>query len=91
MEQEITIGIYVVIGVAVIFGIHGWLHKLVKFKMDESAIVNFLKDSGSDFEFYSTSAISSGTEIPLERVTLVCSNSKAIERNAKHEESWYLK
>ncbi|MGI9294948.1 MAG: hypothetical protein ACR2PS_13265 [Pseudomonadales bacterium] len=91
MEQEITIGVSIAVAVAVIFGIHSWLHKLVEFKIDESAILKFFEDSGSDCKSRSTNAISSGTDIPVQRVTVVCSNSKAIKRNSNENESWCLK
>ncbi len=89
MQQEITIGISIAVAVAVIFGIHSWLHRLVKFKMDESAILKFFEASGRDCKYCSTNAISSGTDIPVQRVTVVCSNSKAI-KSSNENESWCL-
>ena len=91
MEQELIIGISIAIAVAVVIGTHGWLHKLATFKMDESAILRFLRDSDGDYEFRSTEAISSNTDIAVKRVTVVCSKSKAIKRNSKEKESWCLK
>ena len=91
MKQEVIIGISIVVTAAVILGVHSWLHKLLKFKMDESAILMFFGDSDGEDKFRSTNAISSGTEIPVERVTVVCCKSKAIKRNSKEKESWCLK
>ena len=91
MEQEIIIGVSVVVAIVVIFGIHLWLHNLVKFKMDESVILNFLDGSSGDFLFCSTKVISTGTDISFERVTIVCSKSKAIKRDTKERESWCRK
>ena len=91
MEQEIIIGISVTVAVAAIFSIHGWLHKLLKFKMDESAILKFIGDSDDEYQFRSTNAISSGTDISVERVTVVCSKSKAVKRSSKEKKSWCLK
>lgn len=91
MKQEVTIGIFIVIGAAVIIGIHGWLHKLVKFKMDESSILIFFNNSASDFECISTNSISSATDIAADRVAIVCNKSKAIKRDVKHQGSWRLK
>ncbi len=89
MEQEIIIGSSV--AVAVILIIHGGLHKLLKFKMDESAILKFFESSDGDYKFRSTNAISAGTDISVKRVTIVCGKSKAIQRNSKDKESWCLK
>ena len=91
MEQEVIIGISVTVAVIVIFSIHGWLHKLLKYKMDESVILKFFGDSDDEDQFRSTNAISSGTDISVERVTVVCSKSKAIKRNSIEMESWCLK
>lgn len=90
MEQEIIIGVAVAIALAVIIGVHSWLNKLVNFKMDESAILKFFGDADGDYKFQSTEAISANTNISIERVSIVCSKSKAIKRNAKEKEFWCL-
>ena len=90
MKQEMIIGISVAVTVTVILAIHSWLHKLVKFKMDESAILNFFEDSEGDYTFRSADTISSATDISVERVTIVCSNSKVMKRNPKEKESWCI-
>lgn len=86
----ITIGIIVAIVLAVIVGIKGWVHRALTFKMDESAILNFLKESRDEFKFRSTEAISAETEISMNRVAVVCTKSKSIQRNSKEKESWCL-
>ena len=91
MKQEIIIGISVALTVAVIFGVKVWLHNLLKFKMDESSILQFFKDSNDGYKFRSTEAISAGTDLDMSRVVQVCSKSKAIKRNSKKKESWCLK
>jgi len=83
MKQEIIIGISVALTVAVIFGVKVWLHNLLKFKMDESSILQFFKDSNDGYKFRSTEAISAGTDLDMSRVVQVCSKSKAIKRNSK--------
>ena len=91
MEQKIIIGVSVAAAIVAIFGIHIWLHDLVKFKMDESAILNFFEGSSGEYQFCSTNAIAAGTDMSFERVTIVCSKSKAIKRDSKEKESWCLK
>jgi len=88
MELEIVIG--VLVAAAGVIGIHTYLHKLVKFKMDESSILQHFKDSTSDDKHHSTSSISSQTDITTERVAVVCSKSKVIESHPKEEHSWRL-
>lgn len=91
MNQEIITGVSVAIVIAVIFGVKVWVHNLLKFKIDESAIVKFLEESSGDYKFRSSEAISAGTDIVMSRVSNVCSKSKAIKRNSKEKESWCLK
>ncbi len=91
MKQEIIIGVSIAVAVAVILGVKVWLHNLLKFKMDESAILQFFKDSKDSYKFRSTEAISAGTELDVSRVAQVCSKSRAIKRNSKEKESWCLK
>jgi len=91
MNQEIFIGIIVAIGIAVLLGIKSWGHRVLTFKMDESSILKFFKESSGDFKFRSTEAISAGTNISTRRVSSVCIKSKSIQRNAREKESWCLK
>jgi len=88
MRQEVIIGVSIAVSVAVIFGVKTWLHNLVKFKMDESAILNFFNESRGGYTFRSAEAISAGTDLDVARVSMVCTRSKAIKRNSKEKESW---
>lgn len=91
MGQETIIGISIVAALVGIIGFHSWLHKLIKFKMDESAILKFFNDANNSLKSHSTEAISENTEIKPERVTTVCTRSKAIHRTTKEEGHWILK
>jgi hypothetical protein len=91
MKQEMIIVVSITIAASLVIGIKIWLHSLLKFKMDESAILRFLEESSDDYRFRSTEAISTGTEIDAIRVSKVCAQSKAIKRNAKEIESWCIK
>jgi len=91
MKQEIVIGVSIAVAVVVLLGVKTWLHNLVKFKMDESAILNFFKESSGDYIFRSTEIISAGTDLDATRVSQVCIKSKAIKRNSKEKGSWCLK
>ena len=91
MTQDIFIGLVVATVLAVILGIKSLVHRVITFKMDESAIVNFVTESDEKYEFRSTEAISVGTDISTTRVAMVCSKSKLIKRNSKEKESWCVK
>jgi len=91
VTQEIVIGVAVALVMAVIIGTKSLVHRLLTFKMDESTIVNFMKNSNEGYDFRTTQAISAGTDIEVTRVALVCSKSKLIKRNSKEKESWCLK
>ena len=91
MNQEIIIGVSIAITVAVILGVKTWLHSFLRFKMDESAILNFLAESSPSYRFRSAEAISAGTDLATTRVSQVCTKSKAIKRNVKEKQAWCLK
>jgi hypothetical protein len=91
MKQEIIIGVSIALAGAVLIGMKAWLHSIVKFKMDESAILRSFEESSGDYKFRSTDAISVETDIDTARVSEVCIKSKDIERNSKEKESWCLK
>jgi len=91
MRQEIIIGVSVALALVVIVVIHGWLHRLVKFKMDESAILNMLAESTSDNSIQSTDTISARTDLTRERVSAICARSKTIKRHPEEGNSWSLK
>jgi hypothetical protein len=90
VEKKVIIGLSIVVALAAIIGIHSWLHKLLKFKMDESAILRFLNVE-ADAEFHSAKSISLGTDIPEERVMIVCSKSYGVSRSPNESELWRLK
>ena len=91
MQQEIIIGVSITITVAVIVAVKALLHTLLKFKMDESAILNFFKESGGDHTFQSTEVISEGTGLDVVRVSKVCTRSKSIRKNTRGKDSWFVK
>ncbi len=91
MKQEIIIGVSIAVAVALLIGMKAWLHSLVEFKMDESAILKFFKESSGGDKFRSTKAISAGTDIDTARVSEVCIKSNAIKRKSNEKESWCLK
>ena len=93
MSKEIIIGIIIALVVAVAVGVHGFLHKLANFKMDEGAILKFFRESKEDtsYKFRSTEAIAAETNLTKERVVVVCSKSKAIKMNVKDKESWCVR
>ena len=88
MKQEIIISVS--FALAFVFGVKAWLHNLLRFKMDESEILNFFKESGGNCPFRHTDEISEGTDIDVTRVSQVCIKSKSIKRNPKEKESWCL-
>lgn len=75
----------IALGVVLFIGAHVWLHKLVKFKMDESAIVNFFKQSAKNGTqtHYQLEDIATNTKLKLERVALVCAQSKQVKASDK--------
>lgn len=89
MEKEIIIGVSV--AVAVVSGVHVWLHRLLKFKMDEGAILQFLESFEGNDKIHSTNAISTGSGIAVARVTIVCDRSKSIFRASKEKGAWCLR
>ena len=65
-----------------------WWHD----RNDSQKIYNFLLNSetGTDYTFRSTEAISSRTKIPEQRVVDLCSRHAKIRRNEKQKQSWML-
>lgn len=84
-----TIGISIVAGLVLIIGVHLWLHRVVKFKMDESAILKFMRESGDGSRSLSTQVIATSTDIAVERVRAVCAKSQSIQREAN--EGWVIR
>ena len=88
MKQELVIGI--AIAVVVLIAIKVWVFRLAKFKIDESTIVKFLKESGGDSGASSVEKIAAATGIGETRVVSVCMKSKAIKGNDDEKETWSL-
>ena len=84
MSQEVVIGIAV--GVVVLVIIKVWVFNIVKFKIDESTIVKYFKESGLD-NGTTTGAIASATGIGENRVKNVCVKSSLIHNVS---EGWRL-
>ncbi|GAA5186835.1 hypothetical protein [Ferrimonas gelatinilytica] len=76
MSPEITIGLAIALGLVIIIGIKVGLHRVVRFKMDESAIQACLK---AQPEGETVSAIANLTGIDEARVEAVCQQSKGIQ------------
>ena len=77
-------GVLIAMGIALIM----WGIRLLRFRMDEARVIDFL--SNSEQTFRSTEAIVSATRIPRPRVWVVCSRSPRITRNSKKRETWRL-
>lgn len=88
MSYEVMMGIMVALVLIVTIGIKVIIQKVLTFKMDESAIVKFIAESGEESGYRTTEAISAATDISADRVCLVCSKSKLIRRNSKGKELW---
>jgi len=91
LKQEIIIGVWLLLAIALILGVKVWLHNLLKFKMDESSILKFFEESINDFSSCSSEVISASTNIEVSRVSDVCTKSKVIKKNSKENNSWCLK
>jgi len=77
-------------------GLGVYLSKVVYDKMifsrDQNRIIDFFykENIGKGYEFRSTEAIASFTNLPEDRVNYVCSTSKNITRNSKEKLSWKI-
>ncbi|MEH6517965.1 MAG: hypothetical protein V7742_14910 [Halioglobus sp.] len=91
MEQQVIIGVSIAITLAVLIGIKALLHRVVKFKMDESAILRFFKEASGGEEFHTVETISTGIDVDAGRVSEVCIKSNAMKIHSKENESWCLK
>lgn len=62
------------------------------FCRDEKRIINFFyqENVGKGYEFRTTEAIASFTNLPEDRVNFVCATSKKITRNSKEKLSWRI-
>jgi len=79
----------IVVGAAIV-GAGGWFVKWIQNKRDSNRIYRHLSKSAANtgWDFRSTEAISSTTQIPTNRVAELCSRDKRIKRNEKEKESW---
>ena len=90
-EYKMSIGLIIVAVIVAVLGIHFWLHRLMKFKMDESSIVKYLRNTGSEAGVHSTHTIASRTDIGVGRVQAVCMKSAVIQKHAEDGEAWSVK
>lgn len=91
MNQNIIIALSVIAGVVVILAAKIWLHNIIKFKMDESAILNFLKEVSPEQSFLSSDEISQKISIDTDRISQVCLQSQLINEYSHQKNSWCLK
>lgn len=79
------------VGAAVVGGI-GWIVKARRDRRDSATIYNFLADSkpATGFDFRSTAAIASNTNLSESRVASLCASHPNIRRNEKQLQSWTL-
>ncbi len=78
MSLTWIIGLSVVVTLVLLLGGHFILHSLIKFKMDESTIVQFLASINSGYPETSAEEIAAQTQLTLERVKAVCAKSKLL-------------
>ena len=89
MSLEVIIGISIVVTIVLVVGVKLVLQKVVSFKMDESTIVNFLKESSETSA--NVDAIAAATSLTSERVSEVCHKSLLIVESSDHQGAWCLK
>jgi hypothetical protein len=88
MEAKLIIALVVVIAIAA----HVALYRWVRFKIDESVVLQFLRDSdeAGQLNCHSTEAISTHTALPTERIAKVCDNSNEIAPHPDQADCWQL-
>jgi len=93
MNTTLLIGTTIIISLVVIIAIHSWVHKLISFKMDESAVLNYLSELSKDSGLGTMSSkhISKQTNLPEARINDVCQKSKAISLDPANIGNWILK
>ena len=89
MSLEVIIGISIVVTIVLVVGVKLVLQKVVSFKMDESTIVNFLKESSEISA--NVDAIAAATSLTSERVSEVCHKSLLVVESSDHHGAWCLK
>lgn len=85
MSDSIIIGIVVLVALIA----HIWIFSWVKFKIDESTIINFIKQH-PDNTICSSGEISLNTEMKLARVIKVCTESNGITAQSINADRWSL-
>ncbi|WP_225764311.1 hypothetical protein [Stenotrophomonas sp. Marseille-Q4652] len=77
---------------AAIVGSIGWVAKAHRDRRDSATIYEFLSNSKSStgFDFRSTAAIASNTNLSESRVATLCAAHPRIRRNEKQLQSWTL-
>lgn len=91
MNPNITIALSVIIGVVIMVVAKIWLHKIIKFKMDESAILNLLKETQDKQTPLSSQEIATQTQIETTRINEVCIKSQLIQESPSQTHTWQLK
>ena len=79
MEQKVILGVVILISLCA----HIWLYRWMKFKMDEGAIIRYLKDAQEIQEIKQDRQIpfediALNISMDLERVKTVCAKSKEL-------------
>lgn len=87
-----TITLIVIASLVVLVLIHTWLHKMLKFKIDESAICQLFEDLNKkeQEEALSLEAIAKKTQIKLNRVKSVCEKSLKLTQTDSVMNLWQL-
>lgn len=91
MDQSVIIVISVIAGVAVMLMAKIWLHNFIKFKMDESAVLDLLKEVSPKQAFLSNDTISQKLNLDTKRISQVCTRSPRISESTSQKSLWSLK
>ena len=79
MDSQSTLIMSIALALIVVIALHSWVHQLITFKMDESAILKCLQDLKQPVSYEkSIQIIVAKTDINEERVTAVCQKSQTI-------------
>lgn len=91
MDFDLIIWVSVIVGIIVVVGLHMWLHKLVKFKMDESTIVTYLKSVKATEQFINVKQVSDQVDIVFDRVFEVSKKSQLMMSDITNEDTVLIK
>lgn len=81
--------ILIIIGALLLMAIHFWLHKLLKFKVDESAICHLFDElSKTEQQSVSLEDIAEKTQLKFSRASFVCLKSTKIEACEQDKNLW---